>query len=64
MNYTAQEAASAVAFYDAQVDDTTPIGLDRNGTDWKTSGHWAQLRADHGNKEPLGIHYWEIGNEV
>jgi len=64
MNSTAQEAAAAVAFYNAAVDDATPIGLDRNGTDWKTAGHWAQLRADHGNVEPLAIHYWEIGNEV
>ncbi len=64
MNYTAQEAAAAVAFYNAQVGDTTPIGRDRNGTDWRTAGHWAQLRADHGNEAPLGIHYWEIGNEV
>jgi alpha-L-arabinofuranosidase len=64
MNSTAQEAAAAVAFYSAAVDDATPIGLDRNGTDWKTAGHWAKLRADHGNEEPLAIHYWEIGNEV
>ncbi len=64
MNSTAQEAAAAVAFFNAAVTDSTPIGPDRNGTDWKTAGHWAQLRADHGNPEPLGIHYWEIGNEV
>ncbi len=64
VNYTAQEAAAAVAFFNAWITDTTPIGVDRNGTDWKTAGHWAQLRADHGNPEPLGIHYWEIGNEV
>lgn len=64
VNYTAQEAAAAVAFYNARITDTTPIGVDRHGTDWKTAGHWAQLRADHGNPEPLGIHYWEIGNEV
>jgi alpha-L-arabinofuranosidase len=64
MNYTAQEAAAAVAFYNADVGDTTPIGPDRNRTDWKTAGDWAKLRALSGNEEPLGIHYWEIGNEV
>ncbi len=64
VNYTAQEAAAAVAFYNSYITDTTEIGLDRNGTDWKTAGHWAQLRADHGNEAPLDIHYWEIGNEV
>jgi alpha-L-arabinofuranosidase len=64
MNYTAQEAAATVAFYNAPITDTTPIGMDRNGTGWRTVGHWARLRADHGNETPLGIHYWEIGNEV
>lgn len=63
-NYTAQEAAAAVAFYNARVGDTTVIGVDRNGVDWKTAGHWAQLRADGGNIEPLGIKIWEIGNEI
>lgn len=64
MNYTAQEAAAAVAFFNSDIADTTLIGVDRNGTDWKTAGDWAQLRAAGGNPEPLGIHYWEIGNEV
>ncbi|HOU15863.1 MAG TPA: alpha-L-arabinofuranosidase [Anaerolineae bacterium] len=64
VNYTAQEAAALVAFYNAPLTDTTVIGLDRNGTDWKTAGDWAALRAAGGNERPLGIHWWEIGNEV
>lgn len=64
VNYTAQEAAAVVAFYNAAITDTTSIGLDRNGTDWLTAGDWAQLRAAGGNEQPLGIKFWEIGNEV
>lgn len=63
INVTPQEAAAAVAFFNATPSDTTVIGTDANGFDWKTAGHWAQLRADHGNAEPLGIEDWELGNE-
>ena len=64
INGTPEEAAAAVAFFNATTDDTTPIGVDRNGTDWFTAGHWAQLRSDHGNPAPLGIKLWGVGNEV
>lgn len=64
VNVTPQEAAAVVAFFNAQPSNTTTIGVDANGFDWKTAGHWAQLRVDHGNAAPLGIGYWEIGNEV
>jgi len=63
-NGTAQEAAALVAFYNGAPDDTRVIGADIRGRDWGTVGQWAQLRADHGNPEPLGITYWEFGNEV
>jgi hypothetical protein len=63
-NATAQEAAALVAFFNGSVDDTTVIGVDRRGRDWKTVGDWARLRADHGNPDPVRIQYWEIGNEV
>ena len=52
------------------------LGTDSQGNDWKTAGYWARLRAaaplgtDDGynflrlsRKTPLGIQYWEIGNE-
>jgi hypothetical protein len=61
---TAQEAAAAVAFFNGEVDDQRPIGVDRRGRDWLTVGHWAQLRADGGHPRPAGIHYWEVGNEI
>jgi alpha-L-arabinofuranosidase len=64
VNYTAQEAAALVAFFNALPGDSTVIGMDRNGVDWKTAGEWAALRSDQGNPEPLKIKYWEIGNEV
>jgi alpha-L-arabinofuranosidase len=63
-NGTPQEAAAAVAFFNAAVGDATVIGVDARGKDWLTAGHWAQLRADRGNPEPLGIKLWAVGNEV
>jgi hypothetical protein len=64
INGTAQEAAALVAFFNGDVDDVTPIGVDRNGRDWQTVGTWARLRAEHGNPEPYPILLWEVGNEV
>lgn len=63
-NGTPQEAAAAVAFFNAMPDDNTLIGVDRNGFDWRTAGHWAQLRTDNGNPQPLGIKLWSVGNEI
>lgn len=63
-NVTAGEAAAAVAFFNSYITDTTVIGTDIRGTNWYTAGHWAKLRADHGNVQPLGIKLWEIGNEI
>jgi hypothetical protein len=63
-NGTPQEAAAAVAFFNAQPGDTTLIGVDSKGFDWQTAGYWAQLRADHGNPQPVGIKLWAVGNEV
>ena len=52
------------------------LGADSQGNDWKTAGYWARLRAATplgtddgynflriGRKTPIGIQYWEIGNE-
>ena len=60
----ARKRPRAVAFFNGDVDDDRPIGTDRNGRDWQTVGHWAQLRAEHGHPEPVPIRYWEVGNEV
>jgi hypothetical protein len=72
-----QEAAAWVAYANGEPDDETPIGVDSSGHDWNTVGYWASLRAsepltpDDGQNflrishpEPLGIEYWEVGNEV
>jgi alpha-L-arabinofuranosidase len=64
INGTSKEAAALVAFFNGSVDDTTPIGVDVRGQDWKTVGDWARLRAEHGNPDPLPIKLWEVGNEV
>ncbi|MBX3014137.1 MAG: hypothetical protein KF832_21630 [Caldilineaceae bacterium] len=63
-NGTPQEAAAVVAFFNATPDDATVIGVDSQGFDWQTAGHWAQLRSDHGNPQPLGIKLWSVGNEI
>ncbi len=64
INGTAEEAAALVAFFNGAVDDDRAIGTDRNGRDWATVGHWARLRAGHGNPDPHRIDLWEVGNEV
>jgi hypothetical protein len=64
INETAQSAAAAVAFFNGSVSDEREIGVDRNGVDWGSVGTWAQLRAEHGNDDPVPIELWEIGNEV
>ncbi len=63
VNASAQESAALAAFFNAETSDTTEIGVDLNGFDWKTAGDWAQLRATDGNATLLGIKYWEFGNE-
>jgi hypothetical protein len=72
-----KEAAAWVAYANGDPSDETVIGEDSTGEDWRTVGYWASLRAadelaeDDGlnflrisRDEPVGIEYWEIGNEV
>jgi hypothetical protein len=54
------------------------LGVDSEGNDWRTVGYWAHLRSltaaqnpdnqyDYlaiGRAQPVGIKYWEIGNEI
>ena len=63
-NGTSKEAAAAVAYFNGAITDARPIGVDIRGTDWYTVGHWAALRAAAGYPEPIGIRFWEVGNEV
>jgi alpha-L-arabinofuranosidase len=63
-NGTSKEAAALVAFFNGSVEDTTLIGLDVRGRDWKRVQDWAKLRASHGNREPFRITLWEVGNEI
>jgi hypothetical protein len=71
------EAAAWVAYCNGDPSDSKVIGKDSGGTDWKTVGYWATMRAslplgeDDGynllridHAKPLNIKYWEIGNEV
>ena len=71
------EAAAWVAYANGDPDDEHVIGVDGAGEDWQTVGFWASLRAADkleqddglnflriGREEPVGIEYWEIGNEV
>ena len=72
-----KEAAAWVAYANGDPGDTREIGTDGAGNDWQTVGYWAGLRASEpeaeddgrnflriGRPEPLGVQYWEIGNEV
>lgn len=72
-----QEAAAWVAYANGTPASTTSIGLDETGSDWKTVGYWASLRAASklatddglnflriGRAAPIGIKYWELGNEL
>ncbi len=72
-----QEAAAWVAYANGSTSSTQVIGLDSAGFDWKTVGFWANLRASGplavddgynflrlGHTSPIGIKYWEIGNEM
>ncbi|HMQ35811.1 MAG TPA: alpha-L-arabinofuranosidase, partial [Chloroflexaceae bacterium] len=63
-NETAEEAAALVAFFNGEVNDERPIGVDPRGVDWQTVGYWARLRADTGHPAPVGVRLWEVGNEV
>jgi hypothetical protein len=71
------EAAAWVAYCNGDPSDNKVIGKDSTGSDWKTVGYWATLRASQplreddgfnllriGHPKPLNIKYWEIGNEV
>lgn len=64
VNETAEGAAALVAFFNGDVDDVRPIGVDRFGVDWGTVADWAERRVAGGNEAPLGVRWWEIGNEV
>ncbi len=72
-----KEAAAWVAYANGSPSSTTSIGADSKGTDWKTVGFWASLRAatplavDDGynmfrinHAAPFAIKYWEVGNEL
>ncbi len=57
-------AAAWVAYANGSPDDTRALGIDREGNDWKTVGHWAQKREASGRKGSPRVEYWEIGNEL
>jgi hypothetical protein len=72
-----KEAAAWVAYANGDPASDVVIGVDSTGMDWGTVGSWASLRAsgrlavDDGKNflriahpSPLGIRYWEVGNEV
>lgn len=65
---TKETAMAAVAYANGSVDDTTPIGVDRLGEDWKTVGFWARKRSEGDARhpphpKPFAVAHWEIGNE-
>lgn len=63
-NGTSKEAAALVAFFNGSVNDNRAIGVDVRGRNWGLVSDWAKLRRDHGNADPIGLKYFEIGNEI
>ena len=72
-----QEAAAWVAYSNGSPSNTQVIGIDAAGFNWQTVGFWASLRTASplgtddgynflriGQTSPLGIKYWELGNEI
>ncbi len=73
-----KEAAAWVAYANGDPNNSQVIGVDDEGNDWRTVGYWATLRgmtsAQNPDNQydrfainhdaPLGIQYWEIGNEL
>ena len=72
-----KEAAAWVAYANGDPASAQTIGKDSTGTDWKTVGYWAMMRAstplakDDGynflrinHPQPLHWMLWSIGNEV
>ena len=70
------EAAAWVAYANGNPSSTQPIGKDSKGSDWKTVGYWASLRAATplptddgfnqlriGHADPIGIPLWTIGSD-
>jgi len=58
-----KRASARVAYVNGDPADTMPIGVDEDGFDWQTVGHWAQQRVLNGHPEPYGVKYWDIGYE-
>ena len=59
-----KRAAALVAYVNGDLHNTTPLGTDEEGRNWQTVGYWARKRAARGWREPLGVRYWEVGNET
>jgi alpha-N-arabinofuranosidase len=59
-----KRAAALVAYVNGDLHNTTPLGTDEEGRDWQTVSYWAQKRAAQGWREPFGVRYWEVGNEI
>lgn len=72
-----QEAAAWVAYANGDPTSTQVIGVDAAGFNWQTVGFWASLRGatplttDDGYNflrlgltAPIGVKYWELGNEI
>ncbi len=72
-----EEAAAWVAYANGDPSSTQVIGIDAVGFNWQTVGYWASLRAATpispddgynflrlGQTAPIGVQYWELGNEI
>jgi hypothetical protein len=71
------EAAAWVAYANGDPADAHPLGKDAAGTDWKTIGYWATLRASApigiedgynflriNHPKPFGFKLWQVGDQL
>ncbi len=58
-----ERTAAMVAYANAPLGDTTPLGIDVHGDDFRTAGFWAAQRAADGRADPWGVTWLEVGNE-
>src|SRR5262245_34718621 len=49
LSQRAKRAAAWVAYLNGSPGDTRPLGIDAEGSDWRTVGYWAQKRARRGH---------------
>lgn len=59
-----KRAAALVAYVNGDPNNNAPLGIDEEGRNWQTVAFWARKRVAQGRREPFGVRYFEVGNEI